>query len=161
MKNMYDLVVVGAGPAGLVAAKTAAENGLSVAVLERKENIHEILRMCGQMIVSLSGKYMGERVVYNEKAKLLSFPHNGFTLKYDGPAKDFYSWRIYSPKEETVVFGDYDANVAKGKAGRASAVYDKGWLLRNLVEECRALGVDIFAGENVIITLINFNRRPT
>jgi len=76
---MYDLVVVGAGPAGLVAAKTAAENGLSVAVLERKENIHEILRMCGQMIVSLSGKYMGERVVYHEKAKLLSFHHHGFT----------------------------------------------------------------------------------
>ncbi len=150
MKNMYDLVVVGAGPAGLVAAKTAAENGLSVAVLERKENIHEILRMCGQMIVSLSGKYMGERVVYNEKAKLLSFPHNGFTLRYDGPTKDFYSWRIYSPKEETVVFGDYDANKAKGKEGRASAVYDKGWLLRNLVEDCQALGVDIFGGENVI-----------
>ncbi len=150
MKNMYDLVVVGAGPAGLVAAKTAAENGLSVAVLERKENIHEILRMCGQMIVSLSGKYMGERVVYNEKAKLLSFPHNGFTLKYDGPAKDFYSWRIYSPNEETVVFGDYESNRSKGKAGRASAVYDKSWLLRSLVEECRGLGVDFFAGENVI-----------
>lgn len=150
MKNIYDLIVVGAGPAGLVAAKTAAENGLSVALIERKNTIHEILRMCGQMIVSLSGRYMGERVVYNEAAGVISFPHNGFTLKYDGPTRDFYSWHIYSPNEETIVFGDYDANEAKGKEGRASAVYSKGHLLRSLVEECIRLGVDVFAGENVI-----------
>ena len=75
MNNVYDLIVVGAGPAGLVAAKTAAESGLSVALIERKESIHAVLRMCGQMIVSLSGRYMGERVVHNEKAGLLCFPH--------------------------------------------------------------------------------------
>ncbi len=150
MKNAYDLVVIGAGPAGLVAAKTAAENGLSVAVLERKDAVHEILRMCGQMIVSLSGKYMGERVVHNEQAGLLCFPHNGFTLKYDGPTKDFYAWNIYSPNEEKIVFGDYETNKSKGKAGRASAVYDKSWLLRSLVEECKHLGVEVFTGENVL-----------
>jgi flavin-dependent dehydrogenase len=150
VNNVYDLIVVGAGPAGLVAAKTAAESGLSVALIERKESIHEVLRMCGQMIVSLSGRYMGERVVHNEKAGLLCFPHNGFNLKYDGPTKDFFSWQIYSPNEEKIVFGDYEANEAKGKAGRASAVYDKSWLLRNLVDECKCLGVNIFAGENVI-----------
>jgi flavin-dependent dehydrogenase len=150
VKSAYDLIVIGAGPAGLVAAKTAAENGLSVAILERKETVHEILRMCGQMIVTLSSRYMGERVVHNEKAGLLCFPHNGFSLKYDGPTKDFYSWNIYSPNEETIVFGDYEANKAKGKEGRASAVYDKSWLLRSLLEECRNLGASVFTGENVI-----------
>ena len=45
MSTKFDLVVVGAGPAGLTAAKVAAECGLSVAVLERKDTIHEILRM--------------------------------------------------------------------------------------------------------------------
>ena len=33
----YDLVVVGAGPAGLMAAKVAAEHGLKVALVERKK----------------------------------------------------------------------------------------------------------------------------
>ena len=38
----YDLIVVGAGPAGLMAAKTAAENGLTVALIERKDIISDI-----------------------------------------------------------------------------------------------------------------------
>lgn len=150
MKNAYDLIVIGAGPAGLTAAKVAAENGLSVALLERKDSVHEILRMCGMMLVTLSGQYMGERVVYNEKAGLICFPHNGFSLKYSGPTKDFYAWNIYSPGKEKIAFGDYEANVAKGKEGRASAVYDKGLFMLGLVEECKKLGVNVFTGENII-----------
>ena len=36
MAAKFDLIVAGGGPAGLEAAKTAAENGLQVALLERK-----------------------------------------------------------------------------------------------------------------------------
>jgi flavin-dependent dehydrogenase len=150
VKSAYDLIVVGAGPAGLTAAKVAAENGLSVALIERKNSVDEILRMCGMMIVSLSGPYMGERVVHNAEAGLLCFPHHGFSVKYDGPTKDFFAWNIYSPGGEKIAFGDYAANSSKGKAGRASAVYDKSWFLRGLLSECRNLGVQILAGENVI-----------
>jgi len=146
----YDVVIVGAGPAGLTAAKIAAENGLSVALVERKETIHEILRLCAMMLVTLSGKYMGERIIHNQEEGLLCFPHHGFNLKYNGPTKDFFSWEIYSPGGEKISFGDYSANVQKGKAGRASAVYDKSWFLRGLLEECRKLGVHIFTGANVV-----------
>ena len=41
-----DLIVVGAGPAGLMAAKTAGEEGLKVAVLERKNDITKVRRCC-------------------------------------------------------------------------------------------------------------------
>ncbi len=150
MENTFDLIVIGAGPAGLTAAKCAAEAGLSVALLERKDTPQDILRMCGMMLVTLTGRYMGERTVYNEQARKLMFPHNGFSLNYDGPTKDFYSWHIYSPHEETVVFGDYGVNSAKGKEGRASAVYSKGHFLSGLLDECRRLGVKIFTGENVL-----------
>lgn len=44
----YDLIVIGGGPAGLSAAKTAAEDGLRVLLIERKKNITEINRPCGQ-----------------------------------------------------------------------------------------------------------------
>ena len=39
MPKRYDVIVVGAGPAGLLAAKTAGEDGLKVALLARKTNI--------------------------------------------------------------------------------------------------------------------------
>ena len=39
IKQEYDAVVVGAGPAGSIAAKTMAEGGLSVLVLEKKQEI--------------------------------------------------------------------------------------------------------------------------
>ena len=150
MKNGYDLMVIGAGPAGLTAAKVAAENGLSVALLERKDTVHEILRMCGMMLVTLSGNYMGERLIHNEGKGLFCFPHHGFSLKYDGPTKDFFSWEIHSPGGEKIIFGDYTSNTQKGKTGRASAVYDKSLFLRGLLEECQRLGVHIFTGANVV-----------
>ena len=40
-----DLIVVGGGPGGLMAAKTAAEDGLKVLLIERERNITEINRL--------------------------------------------------------------------------------------------------------------------
>jgi hypothetical protein len=43
---------------------------------------------------------MGERVVHNQDAGLICFPHNGFSVKYDGPTKDFFSWILYSQENQ-------------------------------------------------------------
>lgn len=45
--NQADLVVIGAGPAGLLAAATAAAHGVSVLVLERMDCPGRKLRICG------------------------------------------------------------------------------------------------------------------
>ena len=35
MKNMYDLLIIGAGPGGYVAAKKAAKLGMSVVIIDK------------------------------------------------------------------------------------------------------------------------------
>ena len=49
---MYDLVVVGAGPAGSITAKTAAERGLDVLLIDRKLEIGSPNK-CGEFLPSL------------------------------------------------------------------------------------------------------------
>jgi len=44
MKDNYDVIVVGAGPAGSVAAKTAAKKGLSVLLIEKRQEIGDPVR---------------------------------------------------------------------------------------------------------------------
>ncbi len=51
MKDHYDVVVAGAGPAGSVAAKTAAGRGLSVLLVEKKQEIGEPVR-CAEGITA-------------------------------------------------------------------------------------------------------------
>jgi flavin-dependent dehydrogenase len=51
MAKNYDLIVVGGGTSGLEAAKTPAENGLRVALLERKSDPATIQRSCAQMFL--------------------------------------------------------------------------------------------------------------
>ena len=46
MKTHYDSIVIGAGPAGLMAAKTAAEKGLDVLLVDIKKNISIVMSFC-------------------------------------------------------------------------------------------------------------------
>jgi len=50
MKNEYDVIVVGAGPAGSVAAATAARKGLDVLLIEKKQEIGEPVR-CAEGVI--------------------------------------------------------------------------------------------------------------
>ncbi len=150
MSKRYDLIIVGAGPGGAMAAKTAGENGLRTAILERKKDPAKITRGCAMMFAIESGYYFAERMYYNEKSKKMVFPVNGFTVDYVGPTRNFYAWHFYAPDGKTrLAFGDYEEAIKRGDQGRLSLVYDKGKLIEGLMEEAVSNGVDVFTGLNV------------
>ncbi len=150
MLKKYDVVIVGAGPGGAMAAKTAGENGLKTAILERKTDPAKITRGCAMMFAIESDYYFAERMYYNEKNKKMIFPVNGFTVDYDGPTRNFYAWHHYAPDGKArIAFGDYEESIKKGDKGRLSIVYDKGKLIDGLMKDAVKNGVEVFTGVNV------------
>jgi flavin-dependent dehydrogenase len=151
MNKTYDVVIVGAGPAGLMAAKVAGENGLSVALLERKDSITEIQRSCATMFAIEDDYYFGERMYFNEATKRLVFPVTGFSLPYDGPYKNFYAWHLYTSDAQHIVkLGSYESNLKRGNTGRLSVTYSKHHLLQSLLTDAKKAGVQVFTGANVV-----------
>ena len=73
----YDLIVVGAGPSGLLAAKAAGNAGLEVALVDRKSDLTRLERTCGQTMVSMNEYYFGDLTFYNPKGKRFGFSKNG------------------------------------------------------------------------------------
>jgi digeranylgeranylglycerophospholipid reductase len=145
----YDVIVVGAGPAGLVAAKTAGENGFSVALLERKPDPAVMDRACGATLDSANEYLHHDLYICNARDKRLSFPAHGFSVKYDGPWTDLYSDYIYSPGGNRIEMGVVKEQKKKGNYGKITSVLDKETLLRCLLEEARTCSVEVFPGVNV------------
>jgi flavin-dependent dehydrogenase len=145
MAKKYDLIVVGGGPGGLMAAKTAAEDGLKVVLIERKKNIPEINRYCGQIfyIRKLSSSKAGLHgdgyiepvaVEVNDTTYRFHFPGPGFSLDYNGPLKPYYNWIELSPsgypiyRRKDTIWGFF---------------YDKEAFLAGLLSSAQKAGAEI------------------
>ena len=114
MANRYDVIVVGAGVAGLLAAKVAGENGLEVALLEKKTDPTQLTRACGQTLISMNEYFFGNLVQYNARDKRICFIPDGFSFKYDGPYLNLYNLARYTPDGHKIEFGDYNEQKRKG-----------------------------------------------
>jgi flavin-dependent dehydrogenase len=130
----YDVVVVGAGPAGLMAAKTAAEANLRVALIERKKDVTRVTRADCMQFYGFEGNFQGENIRV-EHGKVV-FPENGFEVTYTGGLYPSYHWRVLSPSGHGIDFASEDP---------IALFFDKEVLLRNLVFEVERLGVDVQA----------------
>lgn len=150
MRKRYDLIVVGAGPAGLVAARTAGQNGLKVALLERKTNIAKIRRACCEGLLGMFMYTMGDYVIFSAQDKRICFLHNGLSVKYEGPYKNIYGFTMYSINGEKVESKEFKPGKGSNNISLSTqTAIDKEYLLKGLLEEVREVNVDVFPGTNV------------
>ena len=136
MSCLFDLVIIGAGPAGLMAASTAAKAGLNVVVIEKKKDITKVTRTCSMQFVLDEG-YEGETIKL-ENGKII-FTKNQFEVPYTGRTIDTIHINYFSPKGYKVHFAHEDERPSSLK-------FDKGHLLKELMEQCQELGVKFMFG---------------
>jgi flavin-dependent dehydrogenase len=135
MRTDYDVIVVGAGPAGLMAAQTMAASHLRVALIEKRNDIGSWRRADCMMFYGLEGGFLGEDL----KVSLgrVTFSRNEFGVPYRGGLYPLYHWRVLSPGGHRIDFSSPEP---------IAAVFDKGVLLRGLADTAESLGVTIFTG---------------
>lgn len=100
LKNTYDVVVIGGGPAGMMAAGRAAEGGARVVLLEKNERLGKKLLITGGGRCNVTHKELDIRKLtqkYGDKGKFLFSPFSQFGVK---ESIDFFELRGMPIKEE-------------------------------------------------------------
>ena len=133
MKNRLDLLIIGAGPAGLMAAKRAAELGLTVKIVEIKKDLVPVKRACSAQFVTDEG-YENETVKIN--GDRIIFTNNNFSIKYTGEFLNITDNHYHSPSGHKIHLAHSDHRPFAIK-------FDKGQLLKDLWNECEKLGVEL------------------
>ena len=147
----YDLIVVGGGPGGLMAARTAAEDGLKVVMIERKKDLTKIHRACAQLFYTHkvtaspddeAGKAHADGYIEPVSIELLSdkcrfnFPGPGFSLDYSGSYTPVYHWIDMSPSKHII-----HRHKLYNKIW--ALYYDKEVFLASLLDSVRKAGAEV------------------
>ena len=132
-----EIIIIGAGPAGLWAAKELADKGQSVTVIEKKKSMDTLLRACSMQFI-LDDDYEGEGVQVGD-GKLI-FPKSGFSVPYSGKLVPVNNKYYHSPKDHIIRFARDNGNEP------FSYKFDKEKMLKDLYDLCVESGVKFLMG---------------
>lgn len=147
MEKIYDVIVAGAGPAGLMSALTLGTAGFRVLLVDMKQDIPRVFRSCCCNLIIEPGTH-GETVTYADGA--IRFENNRFQIPYSGaviPLK--HSFKV-SPCGNTLKID------GKSPEGNVAISYEKEVLLADLFQQVQSqrsieirTGTQAMAVENV------------
>ena len=143
MSATYDVVIIGAGPGGLMAALTARQEGLKVLLVEQKTDITRVQRTCAEALITRPN-CDGETVtIAGEK---IIFHINDFSIPYRGPWIEMKQLVRLSPSGYKLTIEREETPVAM--------IFNKEILLGNLLAEVEKSGCEI-RNETIGIKAVN------
>lgn len=139
MQEKYNVIVAGAGPAGLMASWKAAERGLKVLVVEKKTDICEVLRTTGNAFRNMN-PINGEYVTVDKKKgkAVVHFHNSNFDIEYTGKLLETFDSYSFSNSGYCMRTTRKDRPI--------SYVFSVGKLLKDLKEKASAAGVTFKTG---------------
>jgi digeranylgeranylglycerophospholipid reductase len=139
MRNYYDIIVVGAGPAGSIAARFAAEQGVSVLMLEKDRDVGYPVR-CGEAV---NKKGIEEFIESNDK--WIASKINKFSLNSPDETEVVIKFQETGYVLERRIF-DYELAKAASKAG--AEILTRAYVNGLLFKDGKVSGVKYeFSGE--------------
>jgi len=155
----YDLIIVGAGPGGCMAARKAARDGLRVLIVEKAKEAGTITRFCSRLLRLGSGGFSSNKPVTDIKM-------NRATCTVEiGPPGEHIIHMNTLPDEASIPYaGEFapvfneswvapsGASFERDSHGRDvdGFVVDKEELLKGLLREAAAAGCEIRSGTKCI-----------
>lgn len=139
MGKRYQVIVVGAGPAGLSAAVHSARKGLSVLVLEKKRSVGEVLRTTGNAFRNMNpinGEYLS--LDKKQDSSIVRFHNSQFDIEYTGRVLETYDTYSFSN-------GGYCLRTVK-KDRPLSYVFSVGTLYEDLKKKAEDAGAVFMTG---------------
>jgi flavin-dependent dehydrogenase len=151
----YDLIVIGAGPGGLTAARESAKLGLKTLLVEKKQEPAKVKRLCSQLMKMGKSGFASAFVPTDKpisaatctietelETARIKIRNPDVEVNYKGGLHHFHNARWVSP-------GGASFSLFPTNEWNYGFLLDKEALLAGMLEECLDLGVKLIAGTKV------------
>ncbi|MDJ0926713.1 MAG: FAD-dependent monooxygenase [Gammaproteobacteria bacterium] len=99
----YDLIIVGAGPGGCMAARKAARDGLNVLIIEKRKEAGMVTRFCSRLLRLGEGGFASDKVITD-----VDMDKATCTIEVGAPGKHFVHMHGVPPEASFAYTGELD-----------------------------------------------------